>query len=139
MDTGIYHQSFNQISLASRDDGEICFEDSDEKPLRELEAAEEDAADDLNNRNTSAWLAAADLPVCEQVPGSMTVREAAFSVLHLLHTTSCTFSATKWLALTSRMIFNGHAVPDNSSNRFCYMFQLCYRMVEPCMLGCSCM
>jgi hypothetical protein len=119
MDTGINHQSLDQLSLASSDDGEICFEDSDEELLRELEAVEEEAADDLNDRNTSAWLAAADLPVCELVTGSMTVREAAFSVLHLLHTTSCTFSsATKWLALTSWMIFNGHSAPDNPSNRF---------------------
>jgi hypothetical protein len=68
--------------------------------------------------------------VCERIPHTCSVMQAAYSILHNMLSTSSTFdAASRNLDFINYSIFAGPPRPDNPNNRFPPSLHICYQVV----------
>jgi hypothetical protein len=100
--------------------------------------------DDLSQFNDDAlpdflckWEDVADCQVCEDLPG-LTVRQAAFSILHTVHTQHTTFKSAQQmisLACFGLLKSKGCPSPTNPNNRFPTSLAVCYKVTGVCEIN----
>jgi hypothetical protein len=96
----------------------------------QLEADAAQAAQPELSRSALTWAEAAQLSICELIPGTCTVMQAAYSILHNMISTSSTFdAASRNLDFINYTIFAGPPRPDNPNNRFPPSLHVCYQIV----------
>jgi hypothetical protein len=94
----------------------------------EAAAAEETVTELGGSRLT--WWEVGQLSVCELIPHSCTVMQAAYSILHNMISTSSTFdAASRNLDFIVYSVFAGTPSPDNPHNRFPPSLHICYQIV----------
>jgi hypothetical protein len=92
-------------------------------------AAAEEAVFELEGSGLT-WAETAQVPICELIPHSCTVMQAAYSILHNMISTSSTFdAASRNLDFIAYSVFAGTPRPDNPHNRFPPSLHVCYQVV----------
>lgn len=80
------------------------------------------------------WETVANCQVCEDLPG-LTVRQAAFSILHTIHTQHTTFESAQqliYLTCCGLLKSKGSPSPTNPKNRFPTSLAVCYKVTGVC-------
>jgi hypothetical protein len=110
-------------------EGDILLADEEKEYLAQFDALLEPEDDHFSDL-LSTWETVADRPVCEDLP-DFTVRQAAFGILHTIHSQHTTFkSAQQFIYLTCCGLLKskGQPSPTNPGNRFPTSLAVCYKV-----------
>jgi hypothetical protein len=116
------------IGLGAQDAGMLLAEDEKEflAQFDDLSQFNDDVLPDF----LCKWEDVADCQVCEDLPG-LTVRQAAFSILHTVHTQHTTFKSAQQmihLACFGLLKSKGCPSPTNPKNMFPTSLVICYKV-----------